>query len=785
MTKTKFGRRVRTVDISEEWDDKCQESFELLRDALVKYPILRIPDTSKPFIIMSDASANAIGAVLMQLFEDGLHPVAYFSKKFSKAESNYKVHEQELLAIFKSLGNWKYLLLGNTVTLYTDHLPLTYLKTQPTLSPRQYRWLTYFSDFDVEIVAVEGTKNVVADALSRYGYGMDLSNTLEKIRVEFLRKSLQVPAEVNMIYEKSGFFYVSPNTITGLTTNVLTNDIGTPEFHNLDLTDPTDQQKVLNIKEVLKDSYESDPIAKSVLTGNPLSYRYTLNGDNIVLYTDASGSTRIYIPPNASCIPADSATDFPIEGEVVREKSSLREELIRDVHINGHVGRDKTLDLMTRCYFWPGMVSHISSFVKGCKVCQQNKSVQHRPHGSPSSLEVPNVRWAHIGMDFITQLPKTSSGYDSIFVVVDKLSKRAHFIPTTTTVNAAQVADLFYKHVFKHHGMPLKIVSDRDSKFTGKFWQSLFKKLGSRLAMSTAFRPQTDGQVERTNKTLEELLRCFSDNNHRTWDLFLPAAEFQYNNTVHSSHGFTPFLLDTGFHPRDPHLHVHDSIVHSSLQQGSLIDLTQTALDNYHMASDKFADAWQMNLNFTKQCLNDVAARMDLAMAGTTKLQRFEKNSYVWLSTEHISLRNADGKLAARTTFDKRRMGPYKILEVLSNGNAYKLDLPSHQHFHDVQPVSRLELVKESTVFPDAHRTVPPLPIASKLGDQFEVEKIVSHRRYRGRLQYEVKYKGYGDTFNEFKNISSLRDCTELVDNYNSIQPAVLNMIHRIMLFEA
>ena len=337
ISKAKFGRKVKTEDISLEWNADCDRAFEILKEALISIPVLKIPDNEKPYELMVDASGIAMGSVLMQKYEDGLHPVSYYSKKFSNAELNYPVHEQELLALFLALKHWQYLLLGNTVTIYTDHRPLRYLKQQSTLSPRQYRWLTYFSDFDVDIIAVPGTKNIVADVLSRYAYNYNyalLQDRLDQLKIKFLKNTEADPTLSNLIYVKSGFHLLSVLPGIKLLSKI------DPEMQKL-----IDKQNEaifafkmggeVDIKRSLKESYEEDAIASSIIKGNPVSLNYVLASNGLIYYNDGDGCIRLYIPKNAECTPGNRATKFPVKGEVLREKCSLREELIRDVHFMG------------------------------------------------------------------------------------------------------------------------------------------------------------------------------------------------------------------------------------------------------------------------------------------------------------------------------------------------------------------------------------------------------------------------------------------------------------------
>jgi transposase InsO family protein len=154
-------------------------------------------------------------------------------------------------------------------------------------------------------------------------------------------------------------------------------------------------------------------------------------------------------------------------------------------------------------------------------------------------------------MDFLGPLPKSKSGHNGILVVIDRLTKMAHFIPTTMTITSQGAADLFLKHIFRHHGLPQNIVSDRDPRFTSQFWKSLQKALGIKLLMSTAEHPQTDGQSEAAVKTIQKLLRPFVFQ-EQDWEELLPSLEFAYNDTEHSTTSKTPFFLNAGYHPTEP-----------------------------------------------------------------------------------------------------------------------------------------------------------------------------------------------------------------------------------------
>ena len=195
------------------------------------------------------------------------------------------------------------------------------------------------------------------------------------------------------------------------------------------------------------------------------------------------------------------------------------------------------------------MSRYIGQYVSTCDMCLRTK-VQHRmPSGELVPLPIPPERWHTISVDFIVELPD-SEGYDAVMVVVDSSGKRGHFIETTTTVTAAGAAELFLRHVWKLHGLPWKVISDRGTQFIAEFTKELYRLLGIQGTPSTSYYLQTDGQTERVNQELEQYIRVFVSERQDNWRGLLPLAEFAYNNHIHSATQHTPFLLDTRRHPR-------------------------------------------------------------------------------------------------------------------------------------------------------------------------------------------------------------------------------------------
>ena len=233
-------------------------------------------------------------------------------------------------------------------------------------------------------------------------------------------------------------------------------------------------------------------------------------------------------------------------------RGNIKKTILNDKHeslLGAHRSYKKTLSLISRYFYLPNMKKELKEYVESCQRSQEAKSRNQKQLGLLRPFPPPAQKWEEIAMDFIFELPRTKDNKTGIMVVVDKLSKGTHFIPIESKHNAERTAATFYKEIYKHHGLPRKIVSDRDSRFTGNFSIELMKLLNVKLNLSTAFHPQTDGQSERAFRTLEEMLRCFVSNTQKDWSRFLPGLEFAYNNHMNETTNHTPLFLEYGQHP--------------------------------------------------------------------------------------------------------------------------------------------------------------------------------------------------------------------------------------------
>src|SRR6266550_4623710 len=280
-------------------------------------------------------------------------------------------------------------------------------------------------------------------------------------------------------------------------------------------------------------AYANDPLAQEVL-------RALRNGDRhcrrLSLADCREAAGRLYYQDRLY-VPADEA---------------LRLRAIRTRHdapAAGHPGREKTFELLSRDYYWPFMRKDVERYVANCHTCRRVKPRRHAPHGTLLPLPVPNQPWLDIAMDFVVGLPE-SEGCNAAWVVVDRLSKQRHFVPCTAKISAEGLADLFIRHIFRLHGLPDSIVSDRGPQFASRFWRYLCRCLGIQPRLSTAFHPETDGQTECINASMEEYLRTYVNYLQDDWVRLLPLAEFAGNNQVSSTTGASPFFAVYGRNPR-------------------------------------------------------------------------------------------------------------------------------------------------------------------------------------------------------------------------------------------
>ena len=636
------------------------QALRALKHLLSHTPVLTIADVNRPFVVSTDASGYAIGAVLSQDKGHGLQPVAYMSQKLSPTACKWSVHAQELFAVIQAVKQWRHYLLGASepVVIETDHRSLEYIQTQPHVSPMQVRWIEHLQQFNFVMRYREGKNNTVADALSRRA---DHRQTTQN-------------EQINVV-----------ESVAGPTLPL--------------------QQEIQQLKAgYLQDDYTS------VRLQQPDKFDDCVVRDGL-LYDHAG---RLIIPD-----------DRALKTRVLYE--------LHDSRLAGHMGMAKTEEMVTRLFWWRGVREDVAAYVNDCVVCQQSKTATTAPAGLLQPIPIPSNRWECVTMDFVGPLPRTQSGHDCIFVSMDKLTKMVHLMATTIGSNndAVGTARLFFDGVVRLHGVPLTIISDRDSRFTSRFWTALWKLTGTQLRHATAGHQQTDGQTENMIKHLKRYLIAYTQDDNTTWDQHLTAAEIAFNNSRQTSTGFTPFFLNYGSHPhlplqtamRDLGVSPNPAAATTIEELHDHLERAKVHLRKAQEAQKEFADRHRTPVSYA------VGDRVFLRLSSSEQRSAALKNKYI---------------------------GPLDVIAVPSAVNV-QVALPAgiHPSTHDVFHVDRLKKYQASPDrFPARVQNLRPGPDVIDGVEMYEVEDILGERTkrrtVRGRRQtekqYLVKWKGYDTT---------------------------------------
>jgi hypothetical protein len=457
-------------------------AFRKLKEAITSASVLTTPTDNRPFRIEADSSDFATGAVLSQLLaeDEKWHLVAYLSKSLSETERNDEIHDKEMLAIMRALEEWRHFLEGapDKFEIWTDHKNLEYFMSAKKLNHRQACWSLTLARFDFVMHHRPGKTMGKSNALSRradHGSGSE-----------------------------------DNQDITLLTPNFFA-------VHALEGTkvEGEEQELLKLIRRETCDGELEDAVSKAAKLLKSSSAKLVRSSE----WSEEDGMPhfhgKIYVPPS----------------------SDIRRKIValnHDSQIAGHPGRWTTLELVSCNYWWPQMSRYIGQYTATCDLCLRTKAHKRLPTGYLEPLLTPDTWWHTISVDFIVELPE-SDGHDAVMVVVDSLTKRAHFLPVNTTITAEGLARQFRDNVWKLHGLPTCTISNRGPQFTAAFTAEVYRLLRIKAAKTTAYHLQADGQTEQVNQELEQYPRLFVGERQDDWVDLLPIVRATVGSEAEAS----------------------------------------------------------------------------------------------------------------------------------------------------------------------------------------------------------------------------------------------------------
>jgi len=409
---------------------------------------------------------------------------------------------------------------------------------------------------------------------------------------------------------------------------------------------------------------------------------------------------------------------------------SMRADVVREAHDailgGGHSGIAKTAAAVGSQYYWPKLTDSIAEWIAGCDVCHRIKHKNARPYGLLQPLPIPLERAERVNIDFVTKLPTSEAGHDAVATIIDPLTKRAWWIPVKEAdLTAEKFATAFINGYVWSRGLPVSIVSDRDTRFTSGFWQSLCSQLGIRLRMSMAYHPQSDGQAEKANATLETFLKAYIAQlkSPEQWSHLLPLAEFTYNAAKHKAIGMSPFEADIGYIPRLPL---------DLLAPGPRTPILRPGTE--------YAERLVKILRMLRERMEETQLTMVSEANEHRQPHPFRVGDSVFLDTRLLPVGYANVNSTANDNVNSRKFqlpyaSPFTILKSAGE-NAFVLDIPAHWRLHPVFNVTRLKLSKVDK----SREHPPPPPLRSTATIEYEVESICEHC-HAMRTRREAKKK--------------------------------------------
>lgn len=679
-------------------------AFEKMKDAFLGVPILAHFERNRPTKVEVDASGGAISGILSQLVPNDdqkdskgkngaeWRPIDFYSCKLIQAEYNYDTHDQELLAITKSLQHWRHYLEGLPFELLTDHNNLRWFMETKELNNRQVRSYQKLTKFDFVISHRPGKTNP-ADGPSR--------------RPDYME-------EAHAPWRKYNEAYLQPmKALLSRTTR-----------------DPPTMVASMTLRSTRKLDEPNTVLPKGKIGAKPpkaFNERSEESEVSASTLSDTSDTTDDEVTPSGP-------NEHISPQKVVKTLTTVQEKVdaLRECHddpMAGHFGYKKTLEKLQRRYRWPNMRKDVTEYCKECLHCNRSMAPKHKPYGLLQPLPPPTGPFQEVTMDFIPDLPPSKFMgvvYNAILVIVCRLTKMAHYIPARMDWEAEDLAKVWIRDVIRPHGVPERVISDRGPLMKSKNWDSFNHYLNARRVLSSSYHPETDGQTERQNQTLEQYLRCYCCLEQDDWASWLPIAEFAYNDSVHATTGITPFRAYHGADPRAPNW------------PGMPLGEGESPLGK-GLAAHVIA--------LQAECRRKIIAANAYQKAYADKKRKplsLKIGDKVLVSSRHMRSTRPKKKL------DWKYLGPGTVVGQLGPA-AFKVELPGLNSVHPVFHASLLEPYTKKGTIP--HDKEPIVDTLREYGDDvYDVEEVLDRRLNAvGVWEYLIKWKDYPEEENSWE----------------------------------
>ena len=682
------------------WNSHCDSAFFQIKQAFKDGTMLAHFNPKRQTILETDASDFVTAAILSQYDESGiLRPVAFMSKKKLPAECNYEIFDKELLAIVHAFETWTAELgsIEASTLILTDHKNLEHFTTTKKLNRRQVRWNELLSNFDFKIVFRPGKQGGKPDALTRISAHKPSNSKDERNQHQY--QTLIKPQQILRRLDPNPALNLAP--------------LGPNINHELSLEDWN--------AECSKDQYCQE-IRTALMDTN-------INRNDIQL---------------TSCELTEFS--FKLDGKEYVPKT-LRETVLNQLHdgpMYGHRGAAALYSLLSRNYWWPECHKDSVKYARGCEPCQRNNPSTQKPYGFLQPLPAPKAAFRHLTLDFIGPLPickLRDFQYRFILQVVDRLTKRVWIVPLERTT-AKETAEAFLNNVVRFAGLPDSLISDQGRTFIDKTWKEICKCLQITHNLSTSYHPQTDGQTERANKTLEVYLRHYVNYYQDNWAKYLSLAEFCCNNHTNASTGISPFFAAFGHHPRMDFRPESRNAENRDIPQ--FITRMKNVLQN---CTDKItlAQAYQSTYANEKRL----------------PAPRYQVGDRVYLSLKNLALERPTKKL------DHLRAGPWHI-KLMKSPLVAKLDLPFQLKIDNNFHVSLLPPAYTG-IESQCESPPPPIGFAPSGHEIYEVEAILDSCMRRKKIYYLVRWTGTNEK--TWEPLENLDGCAELLQEFHKEYP--------------